>query len=71
MRLVSSCWIDDKDQGLGRCVAWCPVTNLLAIGARRRDQGTPKVILLEPSSPGEHFELCMESDGELQSSYDA
>ena len=67
MRSVAACWIGGyESKGKHLCSAWCPITNLLAIGARRRrrDHGAPVVILWEPSIPDEHFELCLESPGE-------
>lgn len=66
MRSVAACWIGGyESKGTHLCSAWCPITNLLAIGAkRRRDHGAPVVILWEPSIPDEHFELSLDSPGE-------
>jgi hypothetical protein len=69
MHRVASCWVTghDIDQIRDRgttgsgCSAWCSITNLVAIGARRRDLGAPVVILWEPSSPEEYFELLIQS----------
>ena len=61
---ADSCWLDPIfDRGGSSCVAWCSVTNLVAISARRRDLGSLSIILIEPSSPSENFELRMPESG--------